>query len=187
MKPPALESSMARRIKTIVLILSVFVLAANVRAAEPTTAPSRQPSEIIRDINAIADPVFDQAKSAADPQYRPEYLRQRLENMAKRAPLALELYHASPDAPELRKVLPNRWQYLGQTGKADLALAEISEYLSAHPDSPLKDIAANLRVLLKIDHGDNAADRQAALAEYEKNGYRQKARPRHDSPRVHKI
>ncbi len=145
------------------LALALTALIA-VGAGEPATGPTahveRSPQAILADLQAITDPVYDSAKIQADPQAREAYLKARQEAMAKKAPLTLELYKVSPDAPELQKLLPVRWQYLAQAGQRELAITEITAYLAGHPNPQLQPIAANQRVLLALESAKDAAGRQ---------------------------
>jgi thiol-disulfide isomerase/thioredoxin len=154
------------------LSLAFLAMAAIVAQGEtmpaPTGTSSRTAAAILADINALPEPTYDPAKAEADPSYRPAYLKARLQNMAKRAPLALELYNVAPDSPELAKLLPSRWQWLGQTGNDSLAISEITGYIAAHPGSKIQPAAANLRLMLQIEGSVDAAARQSALADYEK-------------------
>jgi thiol-disulfide isomerase/thioredoxin len=147
--------------RVLVPVLAAILLGAGEPATQPTTAPARTAEAILADLKAIVDPVSNRGRGAQDPQARKEA-------DAARATLTLELYKVSPDAPELEKLLPARWNYLKDNGKSAVAIAEISDYLAGHADPKVVAAAANMRVTMEIDSSRNSTSRQLALAEYEK-------------------
>jgi thiol-disulfide isomerase/thioredoxin len=152
-------------------IVAMLICAIAAKANEPSTRPveaPRTPADIVAELNKITDPVYNRESIANDPQALAAYRKAREEVLAKRAPLTLELYYASPDAPELQKLLPQRWQYLAQSNQRKEAVSEISAYLAGHPNPQVLPSAANLRVSLAIETATDAAGRQAAIADYEK-------------------
>jgi thiol-disulfide isomerase/thioredoxin len=143
------------------VLIVVWPLAA--RADGPRSAAA-----ILADLNAIPDVTYDTAKLQADPAYRREVQKAQQETAGKRAPFTLELYKVAPDSPELMKLLPSRWYWLGQTGQSELEIAEINSYLAAHPGTKIQAAAANYRAIWELTNSKDAAERKSAIADYEK-------------------
>jgi thiol-disulfide isomerase/thioredoxin len=152
------------------ILSSVPGTAFRLQAAE-SPPPATQPASVealLASLKALADPAYDAEKTKSDPGYREAYLQARADRMAKRAPLTMELYRQAPDAPELSRLLPERWQYLTQQRQYISVVMEIDDYLKAHPDSAFRNTAAMSRVLVKLEYlAKDGAARKAAVAEFE--------------------
>ena len=124
---------------------------------------------LLREIKALADPPYNPARAGADAAYKEAYLAARTAAMGKRAPLILELYKVAPETPELAELLPDRWKGMTQSRQAAAVVAEITEFLNAHPNAPFKTNAVMVRATTSLVMvARDAAGRQAALDAFEK-------------------
>jgi thiol-disulfide isomerase/thioredoxin len=161
------------------LVTSIVVLAllcgigvGSLRADDQAAA--RTKDQILADINAVKVPNLDQSK-IKDQEYVRQYLQERSTTMHKKSDLIGELYKAYPDAPELNKLLLERWNTL--PGGAAGTVNEIGSYLTAHPTSAEAEQYATMRAQIQVQLlAKTTADRLAAIDEFKKYASSDKAK-----------
>jgi thiol-disulfide isomerase/thioredoxin len=109
-------------------------------------AESRSAEAILADIDANKLPVFDQTKRE-DQDYIRKYIEERNKTMARKVDLAKELFDAHPNHAKAKELITERWNYLAQTGKSDLVVAETDKL--AGGDSPIAADALYFNTLSK--------------------------------------
>jgi thiol-disulfide isomerase/thioredoxin len=140
-------------------------------------AEDRKPEEILKAIQSVEMPTFDQAKQA-DPKYQMEFLEKYRAAQAKRAELIGELYKVDPANAQIPTLLPQRWIALLQkdrrlTPELD---KELSNVASTSKNPKLKADAAFMRVqgTLMTDRRpeaiEKAADEFARVAPNDERG-----------------
>jgi thiol-disulfide isomerase/thioredoxin len=129
-------------------------------------AADRTKEQILGDINAVKVPTVDQSR-VKDQGYVRQYLQERSAAMKQRAELTAQLYKVAPDAEELNKLLPERWNSL--PGGAPATISEISDYLARHSTSPNVEQFATLRAQIQVQLvAKTTPDRLAAIDEFKK-------------------
>jgi thiol-disulfide isomerase/thioredoxin len=98
--------------------------------ATPARAADRAPDAILKDIDAVTNPVFDPSKQA-DQAYVQRYIEDSRRAIARRAELIAALYQVDPQNPRLAQLLPERWRALSpmMTGRPDVT--ELTNELNA--------------------------------------------------------
>jgi thiol-disulfide isomerase/thioredoxin len=148
----------------LILLSCGFVLPAN---AADQAAP-RTKDQILADINAAPLPQLDREK-IKDSAYVRQYITDHNTAAAKRGELTQELYLAAPNASELDKLLPERWNWLIGSRKAPQAISEIDAYLSSHPSSSNVLSFATLRARMDIQLvAKTTPERLKAIDEFKK-------------------
>jgi thiol-disulfide isomerase/thioredoxin len=144
------------------ILASLVILLGNVFvtfAADSATAP-RDAAAILADIDAVTA----QREKAGKPPQGDEaafktWLAANREGQHKEADLALELYQHFPDHPKAAGLMLKRWDTLAHLRTdTQVVLAEIDQFLTAHPDSPR---AVDARYS-KADISQGLADRDPA-------------------------
>jgi thiol-disulfide isomerase/thioredoxin len=127
--------------------------------AAPAIAADRTADEIVKEIEAIK---------------RPTTRAEAMEGSTKRIALVGELLKSHPDDARLATLLPMRWSAMGQTGKADEALAEIAAILPKTKDETLKkkgpEVAASILYVstmrMKSDDPKKVAVEERIIKDY---------------------
>lgn len=141
------------------------VVVATMFVALPPRAQGRERAHTLAELEAAALPRVDVA-AMADPSYAARFTRERDVVRAKRADLILELYHASPAESGMQPLLSERWRTMVQQGKAQQAVAEMSEYL-AGAGMKEKEAAAFQRAQTIIQQtAKDTAERLAAVESF---------------------
>jgi thiol-disulfide isomerase/thioredoxin len=158
------------KLKTLNLIACLILLSCGFvsSAGAADQAAPRTKDQILADINAAPLPQLDREK-IKDTAYVRQYITDRNAAAAKRGELAQELYLVAPDAPELDKLLPERWNWMIGTRKAPEAISEMDSYLSSHPGSPNTLNFATLRASMDVRIvAKTTADRLKAIDDFKK-------------------
>jgi thiol-disulfide isomerase/thioredoxin len=101
-------------------ICGAAIVCGGLLATTPARSDDRAPDVILKDIDAVATPVFDPSKRS-DQAYVQKYIQESKEAMTRKAELIGELYKADSENPRLAQLLPERWRALSpmMTGRPD--------------------------------------------------------------------
>ena len=92
---------------------------------------------ILKDLEAAKLPEIPADRQNRDAVQ--EYIKKRTEVAQKRSELALELYKAAPDSPEIAKLMSERWMAIPPFGpQAEVMTKEIEEVLSGSKNEALR-------------------------------------------------
>jgi thiol-disulfide isomerase/thioredoxin len=135
--------------------------------ADDKAATPRTKDQILADIDAVKLPQVDREKTK-DPTYVKQFIQDRNDAIKKRSELTAELYKVAPDAPQLDKLLPERWNMLPDG--PDKTVAEIDQYLTSHPKSAEIEQISMLRAQIQVHMiAKTTAERLAAVDTLTKN------------------
>ncbi len=106
----------------------------------------RKPDEILKELDAVKLPQFDNSK-AGDRAEITKFLLERQKVADKRGELIRELYRVDPTHPRLVELFPERWMNAQAVGeKGDVLAKEIDEVLAKTKSAPLKVEASFAKV-----------------------------------------
>ncbi len=129
-------------------------------------AEDRPADKIIADINAVEMPRVPEDRT--DRTAIQEYILKAQKAMEQKSALIGELYKAHPDAPELAKLLPERWQTGMRPGADDEKIkAEIDDVLARSKNEALVTEAAFIKMAIAFQKAgrNGTADDLMPLAE----------------------
>ena len=143
------------------------ILCGILAAAMPARGDDRS-AAILKEIDAIKLPVFDDSKRE-DREYVQRHRSERSDAIARKAELIGTLYRADPGNPKLATLLPERWRALamtvrvsgGMNGAKELT-GELNEVIAKAKSDALKNAAAYWKVrLASFSSTDSTAKRKA--------------------------
>jgi thiol-disulfide isomerase/thioredoxin len=125
-------SKVTKHIMAAVAIVGLTVCGTQAIAADRTA------DEILKELDGVPLPKLDRAK-VGDQAYVREYRAAMQKAIPKRLELILELHKAAPDHEKLATLLPERWNFLPQTGVSlDDMSKEIEETLAKTKNEKVK-------------------------------------------------
>jgi thiol-disulfide isomerase/thioredoxin len=98
----------------------------------PALADDRTAEEILKDLDAVAMPQLDRAKTQ-DQAYVQKYVQDRQAALEKRGALIVELYKAAPDNDRVPALLKEYFQNSSPLGDSAKQAAEIADAILAGP------------------------------------------------------
>ncbi len=123
---------------------ALLTLCASLAISAPVMAEDRPADKILADIKAVEMPKVPEDRN--DRNAIQDYIQKRIKAMEQKTALIGELYKSHPDAPELVKLLPERWQLGMSAGpKADEINAEIDDVLANSKNAALVTEAAFMK------------------------------------------
>ena len=126
---------------------ALLALCACLAMSAPAMAEDRPADKILADINAVEMPKVPEDRT--DRVAIQDYISKSQKAMEQKSALIGELFKAHPDAPELVKLMPERWQ-IGMTPgpKSDEINAEMDEVLAKSKNEALVTEAAFTRAFM---------------------------------------
>ena len=112
---------------------------------------------ILKDLEAAKLPEIPADRQNRDAVQ--EYIKKRTEVAQKRSELALELYKAAPDSPEIAKLMSERWMAIPPFGpQAEVMTKEIEEVLSGSKNEALRTEAQFTKALVSLRKSQGKID-----------------------------
>jgi thiol-disulfide isomerase/thioredoxin len=129
---------------------TAVVMGACVMSSGWAMGGDRTPDAILSDLDSVEMPKYNGTKRT-DPNYIGDFRKKSAEAMAKRGPLALELYKAAPTHERVPKLMVERWMTMSDT-QTDVALKEIEEVLAQSSNAQFKLEATFQKAQIKLAH-----------------------------------
>jgi thiol-disulfide isomerase/thioredoxin len=129
--------------------------------------PPREASAILKEYASVKMPVVNPAK-VKEPDYIRSYFEERKQAQDKQDALALELFQAHPDHPEVTELMVQRWGHMRSPPnlRVDLALEEMEKFLKDWPDSKTKDDVLYQRAAALAASDRPEAQKNEAIEEF---------------------
>jgi len=146
---------------------AVLILCGWLIPIAPAMAEDRPADKILAEINAVEMPKAprDRTDRAAGQKYRTDVQKV----MEQKAKLIGDLYKANPDAPELAKLMPQRWQVgmMMPGPRADEIRAEVDEVIASSKNETLRTEASFLKVVFAFQKAGRDAKPEALMPAFE--------------------
>ena len=126
----------------------------------------RPADKILAEINAVEMPKIPEDRT--DQTAIRTYITQRQKAMEQRANLIGELFKANPEAPELVKLMPERWRArMTAPSTADETKAEVEKVLTSSKNEKLRNEAAFIKVVFAFQRAGRNAKAEDMMPVFE--------------------
>jgi thiol-disulfide isomerase/thioredoxin len=115
--------------------------------------PPREAAAILKDYEAVKEPVGDGAR-IKDQAYFRSYFAELMKALEKKDALALELFQAHPEHPQTIPLMMKRWSNMAAGGKGEKVREEVAAYLKDNPDTRHKSDLLYHAAIAEIEGGD---------------------------------